>query len=207
MMTPSVRKAALTAHITSSVGWLGAVAGFLALSIAGLTSRDAQMVRAAYLAMNVIAWFVIVPLALAALLTGIVQSLGTTWGLIRHYWVLTKLVLTVFATGVLLQKMKLIGSVAGAAAGMALSAADLRQERFALVLHSGGGLVVLFVIVTISIFKPWGRTPYGERSRKDEREIPTEVLPLGTQILLVVIGAVLIGLATLHLNGHGFHGH
>ena len=40
-MTPRVRKWALTAHIAFSVGWLGAVAGFLVLSIAGLTSRDA----------------------------------------------------------------------------------------------------------------------------------------------------------------------
>ena len=52
MMTPAMRKFVLTAHITSSVGWLGAVAAFLALSIAGLTSPDTQRVRAAYLAMD-----------------------------------------------------------------------------------------------------------------------------------------------------------
>jgi len=56
-------------HITFSVGWLGAVAGFLTLAIAGLTSQDAQMVRAAYLAMELIGWFVIVPASLGALLT------------------------------------------------------------------------------------------------------------------------------------------
>lgn len=39
-MTPALRKLNLTAHITSSVGWLGAVASFLALSIAGLTSTN-----------------------------------------------------------------------------------------------------------------------------------------------------------------------
>ena len=31
-------KAALTAHVTVSVGWLGAVEAFLALAVAGLTS-------------------------------------------------------------------------------------------------------------------------------------------------------------------------
>jgi hypothetical protein len=61
-VTPGLRKLALTAHVTSSVGWLGAVAGFLALAVAGLTSEDAQMVRAAYLAMELTGWFVIVPL-------------------------------------------------------------------------------------------------------------------------------------------------
>jgi hypothetical protein len=75
---PRLRKFALTAHVTSSVGWLGAVAGFLALAVAGLTSQNAQMARAAYLAMELITWFVIVPLGLASLLTGLVQSLGTS---------------------------------------------------------------------------------------------------------------------------------
>jgi len=51
-MTPRLRKLALTTHITSSVGRLGAVAGFLALTVAGLTSRDAQMARAVYVAME-----------------------------------------------------------------------------------------------------------------------------------------------------------
>lgn len=92
-MTPGARKFALTAPVTASVGWLGAVAGFLALAIAGLTSQDPQRVRAAYLAMDMIGWFVIVPLSLASLVTGVIQSLGTTWGLFRHYWVLFKLLM------------------------------------------------------------------------------------------------------------------
>jgi len=87
-MTPRLRKLALTAHITSRSAGFGAVAGFLALSITGLVSRDAEMVRSAYFAMNLIAWFIIVPMSLAALATGLVQSLGTEWGLLRYYWVL-----------------------------------------------------------------------------------------------------------------------
>src|SRR5258708_30257146 len=101
-MTPGLRRLALTTHVTSSVGWLGAVAAFLALAIAGVGSQDGQIVRAAYLAMHLITWFVIVPLSFAALFTGIVQSLGTTWGLFDHYWVVTKLMLTNLATMILL---------------------------------------------------------------------------------------------------------
>ncbi len=84
-MTPALRKLNLTAHVTSSVGWLGAVASFLVLSIAGLTSENADSVRGAYVAMNLIGQFMIVPLSLAALATGLIQSLGTHWGLFRHY--------------------------------------------------------------------------------------------------------------------------
>jgi hypothetical protein len=64
-MTAGVRKIALTTHVTSSVGWLGAVAAFLALAIAGVASNDSQLVRAAYLAMHLTTWFVIVPLSFA----------------------------------------------------------------------------------------------------------------------------------------------
>jgi Na+-driven multidrug efflux pump len=93
-MTPRLRKFALTAHITLSVGWLGAVVAYLAPAIAGLTSQDAQLVRAASLTMELIGWFVIVPFSLAALLTGLIQSLGTEWGVFRHYWILVTLHLT-----------------------------------------------------------------------------------------------------------------
>ena len=87
-MAPGLRKLALTAHIASSVGWLGAIAGFLALAITGLTTTDALTVRVAYLAMDWIGWYVLVPLSFASLLTGLVLSLGTEWGLVRHYWVI-----------------------------------------------------------------------------------------------------------------------
>lgn len=115
-MTPSLRKFALTPHIASSVGLLGSIAAFLALALAGLTSQDAQLVRAVYLAMDLTARFVILPLAFASLLTGFIQSLGTQWGLFRHYWVLAKLLLTAFATIILMVKMELVGYAARLAA-------------------------------------------------------------------------------------------
>jgi hypothetical protein len=79
-MTARIRKFALTAHVASSVGWLGALAVFFVHSVASLISQDAQMVRAAGLAMGLTAWFVILPLSFASLLTGLVQALGTLWG-------------------------------------------------------------------------------------------------------------------------------
>jgi hypothetical protein len=75
ILTPGLRKFALTAHVTSSVGWLGAVAGFLALAIAALSSQDDQVVRAAFLVMELLGWSVLVPLSFASLLTGLIQSL------------------------------------------------------------------------------------------------------------------------------------
>lgn len=170
-MTPRLRKLVLTAHVTSSVGSLGSVAVFLVLAVAGLTSEDPQMVRAAYLAMDFTARFVIVPLLFAALLIGLVQSLGATpWGLFRHYWVLAKFLLTVATMVVLLLQMEGIGSVAAVAADTALSSADLRELRSSIRTHAAGGLVVLLVLVALSIYKPKGVTRYGWRKQHEQRE-------------------------------------
>jgi hypothetical protein len=103
-------------HVTASVGWIGAVAAYLALDVAAAASQDALTLRAAYLAMELTASFVIVPLALATLLTGLLMSLGTKWGLFRHYWTLISLLLTLFATIVLLIETRTISYLAHIAA-------------------------------------------------------------------------------------------
>jgi len=168
-MTPGLRKLALIAHITCSVGWLGADAGFLALALIGLTSQDVQLVRGTYLAMGVIAWFVIVPLALAALLTGLVQALGTRWGLFRHYWVLVKFLIALFALTVLLIHTQPISHVAAAAAETTFAGADLRQMRLQLVVAAAAGLLVLLVEMTLAVYKPRGLSPYGWRKQQEQR--------------------------------------
>ncbi len=168
IMSPRFRKFALTAHVTSSVGWLGAVVVFLALAIVGLTNQDAQTVRAAYLVMEPAAWFVLVPLAFSSLLTGIVQALGTTWGLFRHYWVLFKLMITIFATIVLLSYMKTFGIMAGVAKD---PSADLGMVRNASPsLHAALALLVLLVATVLAVYKPNGMTRYGWRKHNEDRE-------------------------------------
>lgn len=167
MMSSALRKFALTAHVTSSVGLLGSIAAFLALAVAGLISRDAQIVRAVYPAMDLIARFVIVSLVLAALLTGLIQALGTPWGLFRHYWVLVKLLLTVFAAIVLLARMKLIGYAALLATEATLPQAELRQAGIQLVVHAAGGLLVLLLPTILSVYKPPGSTRYGLQKRNE----------------------------------------
>lgn len=168
-MTPGLRRLALTAHVTSSVGLLGSIAAFLLLAIVGLTSQDTQMVRSAYPAMELIARFVIVPLAFASLLTGLIQSLGTPWGLFRHYWVLAKLLIMVFATIILLVKLQLIGYAARLAEEAILPLASLHAAGLQLVVHSAGGLLVLLIPTILSVYKPRGLTPYGQRKQHELR--------------------------------------
>lgn len=164
-----LRRFVLTVHVAVSVGWLGAVVAFFSLAATGLTGRDPQAVRAAYVAMDVIARSVIVPFALASLLTGTAVALGTRWGLFRHYWVLAKFLLTVVAVVVLLLQLEPIGAVATVAAETTLSGGDLREARMSLVAHAGGGLAVLLANTALSVYKPRGLTPYGRRMERERR--------------------------------------
>jgi hypothetical protein len=165
-MPPRLRKFALTVHLTASVGWIGAVIAYLALGVSTVTNEEAQTVRAAWIAMELIGWRVIVPLALASLLTGLVMSLGTPWGLFRHYWVLITLVLTILSTVVLLLHMPDVSVLADIAqeadaGGLAGLGGDL--------LHPAVGLLVLLVITVLNVYKPRGLTPDGWRKQSEER--------------------------------------
>lgn len=165
-MSPSIRKAALTLHVACSVGWLGAAAAYLAVAVRALASGDGATMRASYPTLELVGWSVIVPLCGAALLSGIVQSLGTPWGLFRHYWVVAKLALTFAATGVLLGHLPVVNHAATLAARPTTSTTDFGMLPAQLVLHAAGGVLVLLTITALSVFKPWGLTPLGRRARR-----------------------------------------
>lgn len=167
-MPPGLRKFAITVHITASVGWIGTVIAFLGLVIGAMTSQRTQTLRASWIAMELIGWFVIVPLALAALGTGLIMALGTKWGLFRHYWVLISLVLTLIATIVLIENMQTVRFYAGVAADMESADVDrLRDGLQGELLHAGVGLLVLLVIQVLNVYKPRGLTPYGWRKQRE----------------------------------------
>lgn len=173
IMTPWWRRLVLTAHITSSVGWLGAVGGFLALAIAGLTTQDAHIVRAAYLAMDLTGWCIIVPLSIASFTTGLIESLGGAWGLFRHYWVVIKLVITILATLLLLVHMQPVGHLARVIAQTTMVSGDLGGLRIQVTADAAAAIMALLVATTLSVYKPRGVTPYGwhkQRTRSTSRE-------------------------------------
>jgi uncharacterized membrane protein len=169
IMRPGLRKFALTAHVTASVGWIGAVLVFLGLSVIGLSSPDPQTVRGVYVVMEPAAWAVLLPLAFASLLTGIIQGLGTTWGLFRHYWVLFKLLITVFATIILMIYMETFRVMARIAADPSADLAIVRNPSPRL--HAVLALVVLLVATLLAIYKPRGVTPYGWRKQREQRRL------------------------------------
>ena len=167
-MSPSIRRLALAVHLTASVGWLGAVAAYLALDVIVATSADAGLVRAAWIGMGTIVASVIVPLALGSLVTGLVMALGTKWGLFRQWWVLISFVLTCFAIFVLLSETSVVTATATLARDADTSDAALMAAPPTLI-HSVGGLIVLLIIQVLNVSKPRGITPYGWRKQQEER--------------------------------------
>lgn len=214
MMMPGLRRVTFTTHITSSVGWVGAATAFLALAVIGVTSDDELTVRGAYLVMAPAAWFVLVPLAHASLLSGIVLSFGTTWGLFRHYWVVLKLGITVFATVILLIYMGTFRQMAGVAADPVLDLAVVQNASP--IVHAILALILLLAATVLGVYKPFGMTGYGKRKFDEQRQAvsSTTLASAGTArpidagstpSWIYVVGMVAIALAVLfvilHLTG------
>ncbi len=96
-------------------------------------------------ALRSIGWWVLVPAGVAALATGVAQSLTTRWGLVGHYWVIVKLVITMVATGVLLLYMGTLDEPAVGADPSPL-------------VHALLAIGLLVVATVLSIYKPRGTT-------------------------------------------------
>ena len=156
------RKLVLTLHVATSVGWLGAAIAMTVLLVAGLVTSNPALRHSAFTFMHVYDLAIMIPLGYLALITGVLLSVGTNWGLLKHWWVLTKLVLTVAVlvfAGVFTSGWVLEAVVRTAEDPMA----DLGTLAAQLVANVVAFNVVFWTNTTVSVFKPWGLTPRGQR--------------------------------------------
>lgn len=207
-MKQRTAKIFLTSHVALSVGWFGAVAVFLALAISGIASTNVNAARAAYVAMEISAWFIILPFCIASLATGIIQAAITKWGLLNHYWIIVKLILTLGCTILLILHLKPIGQLAHIAnsSAVAITQPGLQMQMIA---DSGAALVVLLSIITISVYKPWGRTRFALQG-KNNAELIKKANEEGQSFkkyFLIGIVVLIIIIVIKHLTGGGMHGH
>jgi hypothetical protein len=195
-MPAVMRRVILTVHIALSVGWIGSVAAFLSLGILGRASADAVTVTSSYIAMNAISLFVVVPLSLAALLSGMALALLTPWGLFKHYWVVSKLTLTLLAAGLLMLHQF---SAVGVAADQVRASTDALPSagRLGLQLVVDGSLAIgsLLAVVTIAVFKPRGVTPFAGREAAPSMGGP------GRWVFPAVIAAGVALFFIMHMTG------
>jgi hypothetical protein len=162
MVKPAVRRGLLVAHIAASVGWIGAIAASLALAVVAFVTTDPAVAGAVYRVLEPLGWAALVPFSVAALVTGVIQSLVSPWGLIRHYWVLMKLALNVFAVAVLLLYMQTLAGFARAASGGGAAVPSLSP-----VVHAAAAIVLLLIALVLSVYKPRGLTTWGYRRQAE----------------------------------------
>jgi hypothetical protein len=209
-LTSGARKLLLTAHVTSSLGWMGAVACYLTLAVAGLVSLQNETVQGVYVAMNLISWFVIVPLGITTPATGIVQALGTPWGLTRRYWVVTKLVVTLPCSIVLLAHMLPTIQLAQAAMHGQVAGDALHDLRVQLVADSAVALVALVFAATLGVVKPKGLTEHGAQLRGEDvasHRPPAWIVWLRRTGWTLVLAFLAAHIAGRGIGGHGMHSH
>ena len=166
ILSSTWRKLALSIHLTCSVGWIGAVLAYLGLGITAVAATEPGTVRGAWTGMELIGWYVLVPLAVSSVLTGVVLAVGSRWGLLRHYWVVFALVLTTLATAVLIMHMPSVSETATTVQ----SAPAAQLDRYGGDLfHASLALAMLVGIELLNVFKPPGITPYGWRKQQEQR--------------------------------------
>lgn len=206
ILSPRWSKFLLTSHISFSLGWFGAVAVFLVLAITGLTSPDIQLVRARYLAMELSAWFIIVPFCVTSLITGIAQAYFTKWGLLKHYWIVVKLFLTVMSTILLLLHLEPISYLAKVARNSSFTNIQYSGQLINLIGKTGAAILALLIMTTISIYKPWGKIQSKQNFNQPNNMQEKNKKSISFYILIGLLALIIIFI-TMHLLGGGMKGH
>lgn len=145
----TARKALLTLHLVTSLGWLGADLVLLTLGVAVLRGADPDVV---YPVAALVGTALFAPLSVVVWVVGVLSALLTPWGLLRHRWVLVKLLITTVM--VLLVLFLLTPNLRAAGE---LGAALPPGDRADLVIAPTVSTSLMVVATVLSTYKPWGR--------------------------------------------------
>ena len=162
-LSPGQRKALVALHIAVSVGLLGLSTAQLVLGTAAALTSDPATAQAAYRSMGIFTRGVVQPIAVLAIVTGVVLSLGTKWGLFQHVWIVVKLGLAVVTilTGMLFVGPNVQHAIAATSGSTGLTAPDLGSARLVLIAAPAANVLMLGAATFISVYKPWGRIGRG----------------------------------------------
>ncbi|MGC9668283.1 DUF2269 family protein [Planosporangium sp. 12N6] len=149
----------LVLHYVTSVGWLGVGICQLTLNLMALTTGEPLLRHHVHEIAHVLDRWVFPPLAVGAAVTGVLLSWRSRWGLLRYWWIVVKLVLTVALIVALPVWLGDRVNEAITATAPADPGADYPAVRAELLAGSVGVLTTLVLIVIVSVVKPWGRTP------------------------------------------------
>src|SRR5262245_18210730 len=87
------RRAVLITHIASAGGWLGIDVAMAVVIFTAMAAQHAATRAFCLQAQELISVWPLLIAGLVCLASGVVLGLGSKWGLVRYWWVATKLVL------------------------------------------------------------------------------------------------------------------
>ncbi len=133
-----------------SVGLLGDSAGFLAVAIRAARTDNPGVVLQLVQVLNMFSVVFGIPLSIGTLLSGLTLGLGTRWGVFRHPWVTTKLLLVL--------SVMLVGAfVIGPAETVILEKSGAAVPR--LIAAAAYDVIALAIATGLSVFKPGAAFP------------------------------------------------
>ena len=154
MLSSPWHKLLLTLHVAASVSVLGTDLVLLALGLSSVGGADPRTI---YPAAHLVSAWLVAPLAVLSLGTGLLLGVLTPWGLFRYWWVTIKLALTAVLTGVVLFVLvPRLGAAAAAVTGPAPGLLTI-GERLPLVVAPAVASTLLALNVVLAIFKPGWR--------------------------------------------------
>jgi len=148
-LSPWWRKAVLTTHVVTAVGWLGTDAVLVAFGIAGMSGADPAVI---YPALGLVGQWLFVPFSILVWLVGVFNAWATPWGLLRYWWVVVKLVITTVMSLLVLFALR-----PRLLAALHEGAALPDRDRLDLLIAPVVSTVLLVTATVLSTYKPWGR--------------------------------------------------
>jgi hypothetical protein len=160
------RKLTLAVHVVTSVGWVGLSLSMVVLAIMGYTTDDPAVAKGVFYAMYVFDDTSVTVFSVTAAITGILLSCGTKWGLLLHWWIVVKWVITLFMT---IFAWFVIHPIVTTASERTADLGDGPPDPGAAGDFLLWSVPLLFALLTaaavISVYKPWGRTARGLRTQ------------------------------------------
>ena len=171
-LSAPARKLTLTVHIITAIGWIGVDFVLFVFSFRGITTDNPETLRLCYQAIEMFAIVLLLPLGLLSLASGLLLGWGTKYGILRYRWVFWKLVLNlVLTTLVIIALRPGVAEAADLVSGTPdLNSPELDQARSNLLFPPVVSISALTFATVLAVYKPWGRTKYGQRRLEAERQ-------------------------------------
>lgn len=175
VLTGRARRLVLLAHVIAALSWLGVDVAIGVLAVTGFTSDDPSRIAASYAALDIFAVPLLLVFGLTTLGLGLLLGIGSRWGVIRYWWVATKLVINLVLSGLVLVLLQpRLAEVADEVTRIDATLTDrLGGIPLDLLFPAFVSGAALLTAAVLGAFKPWGRTPYGRRRMATGRPAKT----------------------------------